>query len=135
MTYTKKGFQYILCWSSSLRYRLGAFCTAVFQYILCWSSSQKEMLWNGHRNSFNTSYVEVHHKCFFVCCLLEVVSIHLMLKFIGRDGCNRSLYWGVSIHLMLKFIWEVGTPKLDVIKFQYILCWSSSSCVQAPDAM
>ena len=78
---------------------------SLFQYISCWSLSPTTR----------------------VLLLTYLISIHLMLKFIRKNGNEKPKWTLISIHLMLKFIHcvvsMIGLPTL----FQYISCWSLSS--------
>ena len=70
--------------------------------------------------SFNTSHITLYRSLFRTSSDSSIVSIHLMLLFIGfRTETVISCIW-VSIHLMLLFI-----PLLTSCKW-YILCFNTS---------
>ena len=100
-----KKFQYILCYGSTLQG-----CTALkrvtgFQYILCYGSTYCD----------NKTWI--HSR----------ISIHLMLRFNVSNkhfAYNRSQ---ISIHLMLRFNIKSDIQRNNSKKFQYILCYGSTS--------
>ncbi len=122
----------------------------LFQYISCYSLSKS--FWNNsmESHSFNTSHVTLYHylilnfttslKFQYISCYslsyyrswmgrFKYVSIHLMLLFIGSRLRERRSDDRVSIHLMLLFIRCGIYAILQIIKFQYISCYSLSKWI------
>ena len=97
-------FQYILCYGSTVYYGACDGNEREFQYILCYGSTPTRATTQARRKNFNTSYVTV------------------------QPTVKRRIYQisRISIHPMLRFNpfpkWEL----LNVIKFQYILCYGST---------
>ena len=119
-------FQYISCYSLSLRIRSGCYSLLPFQYISCYSLSATSIVMRLNHRRFNTSHVTLYHlrsrgfycrtqrfntshvtlyrryhRCSF---FRKEVSIHLMLLFIHHPQLPRHQFFSVSIHLMLLFI-------------------------------
>ena len=94
--------------------------SSLFQYISCYSLSQNSCRTEDSLMSFNTSHITLYRSLFRTSSDSSIVSIHLMLLFIGfRTETVISCIW-VSIHLMLLFI-----PLLTSCKW-YILCFNTS---------
>ena len=78
--------------------------SSLFQYISCYSLSQNSCRTEDSLMSFNTSHITLYRSLFRTSSDSSIVSIHLMLLFIGfRTETVISCIW-VSIHLMLLFI-------------------------------
>ena len=102
-----RGFQYISCCSLSQPIIKELLCRLEFQYISCCSLSVNIFVKNSYFCSFNTSHVVVY----------------LLVAF------SKQVYNLVSIHLMLQFIGEKIEKIVPDDSFQYISCCSLSSCV------
>ena len=77
-------FQYISCYSLSERELLDSIVILVFQYISCYSLSFGFYWCNTLYHRFNTSHVTLYLEALpFYLPALSLVSIHLMLLFIG----------------------------------------------------
>ena len=97
-------FQYISCYSLSIPEDVQDKIKKLFQYISCYSLSQNSCRTEDSLMSFNTSHITLYRSLFRTSSDSSIVSIHLMLLFIGfRTETVISCIW-VSIHLMLLFI-------------------------------
>ena len=118
-------FQYISCYCLSNTDAFKTLESSIFQYISCYCLSTLLLLTVGCSSYFNTSHVTVYLLKLRKKSLPELISIHLMLLFIGfnKEGILRlckfqyiscyclSRHWNkpcqkvqISIHLMLLFI-------------------------------
>ena len=121
-------FQYISCYSLSQMKQSDASAFVEFQYISCYSLS----LWGPGAPPARQSFQYISCYSLSGRSLSDVipvfVSIHLMLLFIRASTTSLTGLSAVSIHLMLLFIQrhpEVGEAQQA---FQYISCYSLSSC-------
>ena len=100
-----------------------------FQYILCYGSTFFCTAFYRGRKHFNTSYVTVqliptHNKN-----PPKNISIHLMLRFNNSKYLRIIPKYKISIHLMLRFNTDISPVFCNFFKFQYILCYGSTPCL------
>ena len=79
----------------------------LFQYILCYGSTFFCTAFYRGRKHFNTSYVTV-----------QLIPTH-----------NKNPPKNISIHLMLRFNNPLNVSNCRPFKFQYILCYGSTPCL------
>ena len=124
-----KKFQYILCYGSTLQG-----CTALkrvtgFQYILCYGSTYCDnKTWIHSRISIHLMlrFNYINTTCSFNFIF---ISIHLMLRFNNSKYLRIIPKYKISIHLMLRFNTDISPVFCNFFKFQYILCYGSTPCL------
>ena len=97
-------FQYISCYGLSLNAMALAKKRNIFQYISCYGLSGPRNPELEENQNFNTSHVTVYRDSQTQKYSWEIISIHLMLRFIYVTFPDRKLCVPISIHLMLRFI-------------------------------
>ena len=107
----------------------GSYLRTAFQYILCYGSTFFCTAFYRGRKHFNTSYVTVqliptHNKN-----PPKNISIHLMLRFNNSKYLRIIPKYKISIHLMLRFNTDISPVFCNFFKFQYILCYGSTPCL------
>ena len=145
-----RGFQYISCYCLSMHptissEKLRNFNTShvtvyrkktsdysrwwTFQYISCYCLSLSVFNASSVNQDFNTSHVTVYQVWKMSSLVNYLISIHLMLLFIGWTSRKSGRNGNISIHLMLLFIKGWRKIHCPICGFQYISCYCLSHAV------
>ena len=119
-------FQYISCYSLSHTTQRRAWLQQPFQYISCYSLSIPASTSCSTCCSFNTSHVTLYLLRFHSVISLNIVSIHLMLLFIGEflsewdrtDAFQYISCYSLSVNYMDEDIKEQGFNTSHVTLYQ-----------------
>ena len=125
-------FQYISCYSLSFPDRESTIMCLCFNTSHITLYLSEITLFSKSLARFNTSHVTLYPLPGSITAAIILVSIHLMLLFIGKSLERPVFHTVVSIHLMLLFIQKVAEGSGEKCKFQYISCYSLSGFVQYP---
>ena len=145
--FSEQEFQYIPCYGLSILRPQVDSGNWAFQYISCYGLSKQMVFLKSKITHFNTSHVTVYPWLCDICTSANLISIHLMLRFISKENCGRSrkaTFQYISCYGLSSFIWffvcssnDFNTSHVTVYLvqasvnlylqlFQYISCYGLS---------